>query len=280
MRSLSRRELLAATGIGAAGIIASGAIGSPALAASDPWVQLRRRLVGALVRPGDKRYLKLATPRNLRYSADMPQAIALCADAADVATAISWARTTGTPFAVRGGGHNYASASSSTGLLISTRAMAKASLRGSVLTAQAGVRNVDLLNLLPQGGAGTHILPGGTCPAVGVAGLTLGGGIGPNAPWGGLSADHLREVTMVTADGDIVAASAKQNPGLFWGRRGSGQKSHHLLVEVLRLRERNSRRGSLAGHSSYRREKSQWYLECHQLHHRSHCASTGPSSHD
>ena len=135
--------------------------------------------------------------------------------------------------ALPGGGHNYASASSSTGLLISTRAMAKASLRGSVLTAQAGVRNVDLLNLLPQGGAGTHLLPGGTCPGVGVAGLTLGGGIGPNAPWGGLSADHLREVTMVTADGDIVTASAKQNPELFWGLRGAAGGNFGVVTKLV-----------------------------------------------
>jgi FAD/FMN-containing dehydrogenase len=163
----------------------------------------------------------------------MPQVVALCADYRDVVLAVLWARNTGTPFAVRGGGHNYMCASSSDGLIISTRAMAKATVRGSRLRAQAGVRNRDLARLLPEGGAGAYLLPGGNCPNVGVAGLTLGGGIGPNAPWAGLAADRLREVTMVTAAGDVVTASPSQNSGLFWGLRGAAGGNFGVVTELV-----------------------------------------------
>ncbi len=225
--SLNRRKFVAAAGLGALGLAGCGF--GPR---SSAWSDLRGRLRGSLVSPGDPQYQGIAMPRNLRYVALMPAAVALCVDASDVATAIAWARRTGTPFAVRGGGHNYTDASSSQGLIISTRAMTKASMDGAKLQAQAGARNADLAMLLPQGGAGTHLLPGGTCPTVGIVGLTLGGGIGPNAPWAGLTADRLREVTMVTADGDIVTASAHRNPDLFWALRGAAGGNLGVVTDL------------------------------------------------
>lgn len=104
----------------------------PAQAANTAWKELSRLLPGRLVRPNDPRYADLSTPRNLRYAALRPKAVALCTDARDVAMAIPWARRTGTPFAVRGGGHNYTDASSSKGLIISTRDMSKTTLAGSL----------------------------------------------------------------------------------------------------------------------------------------------------
>lgn len=217
----------------ALGVTSSIGLSSPALARSSKWRDLDRVLSGRLVRPGDRSYAALATPRNLRYAALMPQGVAVCRDADDVAAAIAWARRTGTPFAIRGGGHNYMDASSSRGLLISTRRMTNASMQGAVLRAQAGIRNSDLARILPQGGAGTLLLPGGTCPNVGVVGLTLGGGIGPNAPWAGLATDHLREVTMVTANGDTVTASERQNADLFWALRGSAGGNYGVVTDLV-----------------------------------------------
>lgn len=182
--------------------------------------------------PGQHPYAALATPRNLRYAALMPKAVAQCRNAEEIATAIAWARRTETPFALRGGGHNYADASSSRGLIISARRMKCASLKGTTLRAQAGVQNADLARLLPQGGNSTLLLPGGTCPNVGVVGLTLGGGIGPNAPWAGLTADRLREVTMVTATGDVVTANARENADLFWALRGAAGGNFGAVTDL------------------------------------------------
>ncbi len=232
MLGMTRREMLAAAGLGAVGL-ATGGWAGPARAEASAWKDLSRRMRGRLVRPGSPRYAELATPRNLRFAALMPRAVALCADARDVSVAVRWARKTGTPFAIRGGGHNYASASSSDGLIICTRSMASASVDGHRLRAQAGVRNMDLAALLPRGGRGRLLLPGGNCPNVGIVGLTLGGGIGPNAPWAGLTADHLREATMVTAEGDIVTASTRHNADLFWGLRGGAGGNFGIVTDLV-----------------------------------------------
>ncbi len=233
MPQLSRRRLLAAAGLAAAGITASCAAPNPAPGpTAGAWNDLARRLRGSLVRPGSAEYAALATPRNLRFAATMPEAVALCADAADVSATITWARDTNTPFAVRGGGHNYADGSATRGVLISTRRMNVGTIDGTTLRAQAGVRNADLAALLPQDGSGRLLLPGGTCPGVGVTGLTLGGGIGPNAPWAGLTADRLRAATMVTADGDVVTASTAENPDLFWGLRGGAGGNFGVVTDL------------------------------------------------
>ncbi|MGI9123687.1 MAG: FAD-binding oxidoreductase [Mycobacterium sp.] len=222
MPNLSRRGFLGAASLAAAGLVTSCKRSTPAasVATDAEWTDLKGSLRGSVIRPGDPGYPDLAGPRNLRFAAVMPDAVAVCVGPEDVAATLRWARKTQTPFAIRGGGHNYSSASSTRGVLISTRGMTASSIQGSTLAAEAGVRNADLAKLLPQGGKGRLLLPGGNCPAVGVTGLTLGGGIGPNAPWAGLTADRLSKVTMVTADGTIVTASATENPDLFWGLRG------------------------------------------------------------
>ncbi len=230
---LTRRRLLAAAGIATAGAVTScsGAAmrTAPAAGSLDG---LAGQLRGRVLRPDDPAFAELATPRNLRFAAAMPEAVAMCADAGDVAATVRWARDTATSFAVRSGGHNYAAGSSSRGILISTRLMARADIDGTTLRAQAGVRNADLARLLPQGGAGRLLLPGGNCPAVGIAGLTLGGGIGPNAPWAGLTADRLRRATMVAADGRVVTASAAENADLFWGLRGGAGGNFGVVTDL------------------------------------------------
>lgn len=217
-----------------AGLIASCA-GTRPLATEindTQWADLKGSLRGTVLRRGESGYPELAAPRNLRFAADMPKAVVLCSGPEDISTSLLWARKTNTPFAIRGGGHNYSSASSSRGILISTRRMNAARIDGTTLNAKAGVLNADLAKLLPQGGHGRLLLPGGNCPGVGVAGLTLGGGIGPNAPWGGLTADRLRKATMVTAEGDVVAASATENPDLFWGLRGGAGGNLCVVAEL------------------------------------------------
>jgi FAD/FMN-containing dehydrogenase len=236
MARLTRRELLSIAALGAAGLVGScSAAEAPAPhdgVSAGAWRDLEKALRGTVVRPGNAEYAELATPRNLRFAATMPEAVVRCAVVEDVAAAVAWARKNHTPFAVRGGGHNYASASSSRGIVISTRAMNAAAITGTTLRVQAGVRNAGLATLLPQGGSGRLLLPGGNCPAVGVVGLTLGGGIGPNASWAGLTADRLRKATMVTAAGDVVTASASENPDLFWGLRGGGGGNFGVITDL------------------------------------------------
>jgi len=236
VREVSRREVLAAgaaLSIAALGFTSlTGATTAPAFAKPDSLRSLQRSIRGKVVRPGDPQYTALATPRNLRYAAMMPRAVILCADADDIAASIRWGRDTGTAFAIRGGGHNYIDASSSTGILITTRPMKRGTIKAGTLQIGAGALNSDLATLLAQGGAGTHLLPGGTCPNVGIAGLTLGGGIGPNAPWAGLSADRLRQAVMVTSTGDVVTTNSRTNPDLFWALRGGAGANFGVVTDL------------------------------------------------
>jgi FAD/FMN-containing dehydrogenase len=226
MAQLSRRGFISAAGLAATSLAASCATPS-----RTGLVDLNAVVRGAVVLPGEPDYQDLVIPRNLRFAALQPAAVVLCADADDVAAAVRWSRETNTAFAIRGGGHNYSSASVSQGIIISTRKLKAARIDGNRLTTQAGVINADLSELLSQA-PGRLLLPGGNCPAVGVAGLTLGGGIGPNAPWAGLTADRLRAVTMVTAEGNLVTASAGENPDLFWGLRGGAGGNFGVVTEL------------------------------------------------
>ena len=235
MRDLTRRQLLGAAGLVGAGLVASCGRTPPGADTPLPrnaFTDLQQRLRGTVILPGDSAYAQLATPRNLRFAATMPKAVVQCAEEEDVAATVKWARKTNTPFAIRGGGHNYADASASTGIVISTSLMKSASLDGTTMWAQAGVRNVEVGKLLPRRGSGRLLLPGGNCPGVGLVGLTLGGGIGPNAPWAGLTADRLRKVTMVNAVGDLVTVSATESPDMFWGLRGGAGGNFGVVTEL------------------------------------------------
>lgn len=233
MPGLSRRKLIAGLGSASAGLAVSG---SPAVfartTAERSLAGLVRALDGPVLVPGDAMFSELSLPRNLRFASTVPRAVALCRDADDIAKALVWARETETPFAIRGGGHNYMLASTSPGLIISTRLMNGGRVRSGALEAGAGILNRDLGKLLANGGRGELILPGGSCPNVGLTGATLGGGIGPNAPWAGLAADRLRAVTMVTSSGDMVTASASSNPDLFWALRGGAGGNFGIVTDI------------------------------------------------
>ena len=107
------------------------------------------------------------------------------------------------------------------GLLIKTRPMNAVTndAASGVLTLGAGAVNGELIRTLR---GGDWMLPIGTCPTVGVAGLVLGGGIGDNTRWAGMTCDHLVSLDLVLASGDIVAASSVEHPDLFWACRGGG----------------------------------------------------------
>jgi FAD/FMN-containing dehydrogenase len=220
----SRRRFLG----GAAGAVAAlglhGRIAAAASAASAKASAidgLRKTFQGELLEPSDADYLAWSVSTNTRYDSILPLAVALCETPKDVSAAIHWARQENVPLAIRGGGHNYLGMSSTPGLLIVTRRMRRIELEKSsgLLRIEAGAVNGELLNRL---GGGEWMLPIGTCPQVGVAGLTLGGGMGDNARWAGLTSDHLRSTTAVLASGEEVEISDQDNPDLFWACRGGG----------------------------------------------------------
>lgn len=182
------------------------------------WLALANSLEGRLILAEDPDYPAVAQITAERFS-HHPAGIAVCASPRDAVACVTWARETGTPFAIRSGGHSYAGFSSSSGLVIDVRPMRDVAFDSDAgtYTAGGGTNNADLAAAVKKHG---HYFPGGRCPGVGAAGLTLGGGWGFSARALGLTCDHLVSTDLVTASGDLVTASETENPDLFWAVRG------------------------------------------------------------
>jgi FAD/FMN-containing dehydrogenase len=151
-----------------------------------------------------------------------PKLIVRCASVGDVVTAVRTARERDLEIGVRCGGHNIAGlAVPDGGLMIDLTAMGRVTV--DPVTLRARVQGGAMLDALdrasqPFGLATTA----GNVSHTGVGGLTLGGGMGWLARQHGLTCDNVVSCTVVTADGDVVHASADEHPELFWGLRGGG----------------------------------------------------------
>jgi FAD/FMN-containing dehydrogenase len=176
---------------------------------------------GELVQPGDAGYD--AQRKVWNGSIDRhPALIARCSGDDDVAAAIRCARQTELPLAVRGGGHSFPGLSvCDGGVVVDMSNLTGVSVdpEARTATAQAGVLLGQLDTATQAHGLA---VPAGIVTHTGLAGLTLGGGIGWLMRKFGLTIDQLRSVEMVTADGELVRASDDENADLFWGVRGGG----------------------------------------------------------
>ncbi|HVD82221.1 MAG TPA: FAD-binding oxidoreductase [Propionibacteriaceae bacterium] len=151
-----------------------------------------------------------------------PRLIARCSGTADVAAAVRFARDRDLEIAVRSGGHNVAgTAVCDDGIVIDLSAMRAVTVDPVERTArvQGGALWSDVDHETQRHGLATT---GGTVSHTGVGGLTLGGGIGWLMRKHGLTVDNLVEAEVVTAEGDIIRASANDHPDLFWALRGGG----------------------------------------------------------
>ena len=178
-------------------------------------------LRGSLIRPADAEFAAVSGVWNLDRQGT-PLAIVQAADAGDVATAIGFARRNDMEIAVRSGGHSLAGHSTGDGVLvIDTRAMRglHVDLGEGVAWAGSGLTAGEVTGALAEHGMA---VPFGDTATVGIAGLTLGGGIGWLARKYGLAIDSLLAVEIVTADGEVRTASATEHPDLFWALRGGG----------------------------------------------------------
>lgn len=182
---------------------------------------LRANMRGEVIVPGDDRYE--STRQVWNGSIDRrPAVITRCTGAADVMAAVKLARNAGLRVAVRGGGHSFPGLSVCDGGLVIDLSLMKG-IRvdplGRTVRAQAGVLLGELDRETQEFGLA---VPAGVVTHTGLAGLTLGGGIGWLMRKYGLTIDQLLSVDLVTADGELVKASDNENPDLFWGVRGGG----------------------------------------------------------
>jgi FAD/FMN-containing dehydrogenase len=195
-----------------------GAAASGPPSAAD-WAALARDLSGSLVRPGEAGYTTAKELFDPRFDSLHPAGVAYCRNPHDVATCLAFVRKYGVPVAARCGGHSYAGWSSTSGLIVDVTKMARVSVSGGTAIVGAGTRLIDFYAGLSAHG---RAVPGGSCPTVGIAGLTLGGGVGVVSRAYGLTSDNVQSLQIVTADGQLRTCSASTNPDLFWACRGGG----------------------------------------------------------
>src|SRR6266542_2444163 len=176
---------------------------------------------GQLVRPSDPTYDEHRKIWNGSIDRS-PPLIARCAGVADVMAAVRFAMDNGVVAAIRSGGHSFPGHSVCDGGLVIDLGLMKGirvDPEGRTARAQAGVLLGDLDRETQAFGLA---VPAGIVTHTGLAGLTLGGGIGWLMRKYGLTVDQLLSVALITADGEFVKASESENPDLFWGVRGAG----------------------------------------------------------
>lgn len=182
---------------------------------------LRGRFRGALLRPGEEGYDEARRIWNGAIDR-RPALVARCAGADDVAEAVRFAREHDLLVSVRGGGHSIAGHSvCDDGLMIDLSLMKAIRVDPQARTARAagGVLWSELDRATQPHGLATT---GGVISHTGIAGLTLGGGLGHLMRAHGLTVDNLLSVDLVTADGEARHVDADTDPELFWGLRGGG----------------------------------------------------------
>jgi FAD/FMN-containing dehydrogenase len=176
---------------------------------------------GELLRPGDEGYDRARRIHNGMID-KRPGLIARCRGVADIVAAVDHARTTGAEISVRGGGHSVAGkAVTEGGVMIDLSHMRGIHVdpAGRSARAQGGVTWGELNRETQLHGLA---VTGGTISTTGIAGLTLGGGLGWLMGKYGTAADNLLSAEVVTASGDVLTASESENPDLFWALRGGG----------------------------------------------------------
>jgi FAD/FMN-containing dehydrogenase len=186
-----------------------------------PYADLAAAVRGELIQPGEPGYDEARAVYNGMID-KRPAAIARCRDAADVIACVRFARAHGAGIAVRGGGHSAAGLGVADGALVVDLSQLRSttvSPADHTVRADAGCTWGDVDHATVAFGMAT---PSGFIASTGVAGLTLGGGIGYLSRRFGLTADNLLAADVVLADGTFVTATGSSHPDLFWALRGGG----------------------------------------------------------
>jgi FAD/FMN-containing dehydrogenase len=194
------------------------------------WESLQGRIDGDVALPGSPAYQASPPPFNARFRDVRPAAIMSCASSQDVAEATSFARRHGLELATRAGGHSFAAHSSTEGVLVDVTPMRSVTVAGGVATVGAGARLGEVYEALQEGDL---TIPGGTCPPVGVVGLTLGGGLGILGRKYGVTSDHLIGAEVVLADGRILRCDDHHEADLFWALRGAGAGNFGVVTTLV-----------------------------------------------
>src|SRR4051812_42685191 len=216
-------------------------------------------LVGDVIWPADDKYDASRALFNAMIDR-RPLAILRCHDPSDVRRGIAYARSHQLPLSVKGGGHNVAgNAVCDNGVVLDLSPMKGVQVDPATRTARAGAGLLlgELDRATQEHGLAT---PLGVVSLTGIAGLTLGGGLGWLNRKHGLACDNLVGAEVVTADGTVLHADADNHPDLFWALRGGGGNFGVVTAFEYRLHQVGP---VLAGAVSHPLETAREFLKLH-----------------
>jgi len=181
---------------------------------------LQAALDGQLITPDSAAYDAARRPALARFHDVRPIAVVRCASTRDVTRTLAFARHSGTHVVPRGGGHCFAGRSSTAGLVLDLSRLDAVTVRPDGCARMgAGARLAQVYDGLHRS---RRAMPAGCGPTVGIAGLTLGGGLGLLGRRHGLTCDALLSARVVLATGRVVDCDLDREPELFWALRGAG----------------------------------------------------------
>jgi len=195
-----------------------------------PVAALAKTLDGDVVIPASAGYDAARRLWDTRFDGLRPRAIVFCASIPDVVRVVRWGRKNAIHVVPRSGGHSYAGYSSGNGVVVADVSRLHAvAVAGRLATVGAGAQLGPVYAALAQHGL---TIPAGSCPTVGIAGLALGGGVGYASRQLGTTADTLRRVHIVTADGELRRCDATHHTDLFWACRGGGGGNFGIVTDL------------------------------------------------
>lgn len=192
---------------------------------------LAQAMRGPVMTPRTRGFANASHVYNERFDWVRPSAVAFPLDALDVRGAVRWAVAHGVRLVARSGGHSYAGYSTVPGgvvLDLSFMRGLSVDRRQGTATIGAGAQLIDMYVGLAHRGA---TVPGGSCPSVGIAGVTLGGGMGLAARRFGLTSDNLVSAQIVTADGRVRTVDRRTDRDLLWALRGGGGGNFGVVTQ-------------------------------------------------
>jgi len=192
---------------------------------------LRAALDGELITPDSAAYEAARHPALARFHNVRPLAVVRCGSTRDVTHTLAFARHSGTHVVPRGGGHCFAGRSSTAGLVLDLSRLDAVTVRpdGSARIG-AGARLAQVYDGLHRS---RRAVPAGCGPTVGIAGLTLGGGLGLLGRFHGLTCDALISAQVALADGRVVDCDLDREPELFWALRGAGGGQFGVVTSLV-----------------------------------------------
>ena len=206
---------------------------SPAVSGPHGWNSLDDAIDGTVVLPSNNQYASAKAVFNARFAGSTPVAVVIVKSTDDVRKAVAFAADNGIQVAPRSGGHSYIGASTASGaMVIDLRQFP----RGLTVHDEPVLATIspaaDLDSVQTELAAGGRSIPSGSCPSVGVGGLTLGGGLGADARSAGLTCDALVSASVVLPGGDEVTAAPDDHSDLFWALRGGGGGNFGIVTSL------------------------------------------------